>query len=175
MAINQLTTANTFQHWLTATQSLIATANTLTDGNGASFIANTKLDVSGTGSQLNVRNSGSINTLYANNAILTNINILNNVASLNVTSTSVFGGNVQIDGNLNVTGNITLDAVGFNDLAVSGNLSVTGNTTQSNTIVTYGNFATANIVTFVGTANTAIYNRITSAEATALAFSIALG
>ena len=34
MAIKQLTTANTFSEWLTATQSLIETANTLTDGNG---------------------------------------------------------------------------------------------------------------------------------------------
>lgn len=66
MAINQLTTANTFEQWLSATQNLIATANTLTDGNGATFVANTKLDVSGTGSTLNVRTSGSINVLYSN-------------------------------------------------------------------------------------------------------------
>jgi hypothetical protein len=41
--ISQLTTANTFQHWLTATQSLIGTANTLTNGNGNTFYANTRL------------------------------------------------------------------------------------------------------------------------------------
>lgn len=75
MAITQLTTSNTFQQWLIATQDLIATANTLTNGNGATFIANTILDVSGTGSQLNVRNSGSINTLYANTSFLTTSNI----------------------------------------------------------------------------------------------------
>ena len=63
MAINQISTANTFQQWLTATQALITTANTLTDGNGASFIANTKLDISGSQAQLNVRTSASINTL----------------------------------------------------------------------------------------------------------------
>lgn len=175
MAINQISTANTFQQWLIATQALISTANTLTDGNGASFIANTKLDVSGTGSQLNVRNSGSINTLYSNNAILSSVTVLNNVTTLNVTTNGVFGGNVQIDGNLNVTGNITLDSVGFNDLSVSGNLSVTGNTTLSNAVVTYGNFSTANVSSLTGTANTSIYNRIAAAEATALAFSIALG
>jgi hypothetical protein len=110
MAINQISTANTFQQWLTATSALITTANTLTDGNGATFVANTKLDVSGTGSQLNVRNSGSINTLYSN------------------------------------TANITA-----------------------------GSITTANVNSLIGTANTAIYDRIVAAEATSLAFSIALG
>ena len=110
MAIQQISTAYTFQQWLTATQALITTANTLTDGNGATFIANTKLDVSGTGSQLNVRNSGSINTLYSNTA--------------NITS---------------------------------------------------GSITTANVNSLIGTANTAIYDRILAAEATSLAFSIALG
>lgn len=105
MAINQLTTANTFQHWLTATQSLISTANTLTDGNGATFVANTILEVSGTGSSLNVRTSADINQLYVN------------------------------------TGNLLI----------------------------------ANVTSFVGIANTAIYTKIEAAEASALAFSIALG
>jgi hypothetical protein len=54
-------------------------------------------------------------------------------------------------------------------------LSVTGNTTLSNSTITYGNFETANITTFVGVSNTAIYTRIEAAEASALAFSIALG
>ena len=105
MAINQLTTANTFQHWLTATQALISTANTLTNGNGATFVANTILEVSGTGSSLNVRTSSGINQLYANSS----------------------------------------------------------------------NILTANVETLVGTANTAIYTKIAAAEASALAFSIALG
>jgi hypothetical protein len=105
MAINQLTTANTFQHWLTATSALISTANTLTDGNGATFIANTKLDVSGTGSTLNVRNSSGINQLYVNT----------------------------------------------------------------------GNLLVADITSLVGTSNTAIYTKISEIEASALAFSIALG
>ena len=105
MAINQLTTANTFQHWLTATSALISTANTLTDGNGATFVANTKLDVSGTGSTLNVRTSSDINQLYVNT----------------------------------------------------------------------GNLLVANVTSFVGTANTAIYTKTSEIEASSLAFSIALG
>ena len=87
MAIKQLTTSNTFQQWLIATQDLIAVANTLTDGNGATFTANTILEVAGTGSRLNVRTSGSINTLYANTSFLTNSNITtSNITTLNYTT-----------------------------------------------------------------------------------------
>ena len=105
MAINQLTTSNTFSHWLAATSSLISSANTLTDGNGATFVANTKLDVSGSGSTLNVRTSSGINQLYVNT----------------------------------------------------------------------GNLLVADITSLVGTSNTAIYTKISEIEASALAFSIALG
>lgn len=47
MAINQISTANTFQQWLIATQSLISTANNLTDNPGGTFYANTNLTVDG--------------------------------------------------------------------------------------------------------------------------------
>lgn len=103
MAITQLTTSNTFQQWLIATQDLIATANTLTNGNGATFIANTILDISGTGSQLNVRNSGSINTLYANTANIAtgNVNTLSfSTASGN--TITVFDANVTNAANIGV-------------------------------------------------------------------------
>jgi hypothetical protein len=66
MAINQITTANTFQQWVIATQGLITVANTLTDGNGDTFIANTKLEISGAGATLNVKNTATINVLNAN-------------------------------------------------------------------------------------------------------------
>jgi len=166
MAINQLTTANTFQHWLQATQSLISVANTLTDGNGATFIANTILEVSGAGSQLNVRNSGAINTFYANTANIANVSFSGSNISV--------PGNVEISGNLVVSGNITLDSVGFDDLIVSGGatigttLDVTGNTTLTNATITYGNFTTANVITLVGSANTAIYANISAARVDAL-------
>jgi hypothetical protein len=103
MPITQLTTSNTFQQWLIATQDLIATANTLTNGNGATFIANTILDISGTGSQLNVRNSGSINTLYANtaNIVIGNVNTLSfSTASGN--TITVFNANVTNTANIGV-------------------------------------------------------------------------
>ena len=157
-AISQLTTANTFQHWLIATQSLIGTANTLTNGNGNTFFANTRLEVGGVNASLNVQNSASINVLYSNT-------ITAYGTTLNISS------DVLVSGNLVVSGNITLDAIGFDDLIVSGSgtfantLSVTGNST----------FSTANVVSLVGTANTAIYTAIANAEEKALAFSIALG
>jgi hypothetical protein len=103
MAITQLTTSNTFQQWLIATQSLIATANTLTDGNGATFTANTILEVAGTGSRLNVRTSGSINTLYANTANI----VTGNVTTLSFSTASgntitVFNANVTNAANIGV-------------------------------------------------------------------------
>lgn len=100
MAINQLNTSNTFTQWLNATQSLIQVANTLTDGGGATFVANTKLEVSGTGSILNVRTSGAINVFYSNTATLTNV-ISTNVTTSNVTLSNqiVFSDNTTLNSN----------------------------------------------------------------------------
>ena len=73
--ISQLTTANTFQHWLTATQSLIGTANLLTDGAGSTFFANTRLEVGGSAtSTLNVVTSATINDLIGNTSNITTSN-----------------------------------------------------------------------------------------------------
>lgn len=47
-AIDYITTANTFQQWLIATQNLITTANNLTDNVGGTFYANTNLIVGNT-------------------------------------------------------------------------------------------------------------------------------
>ena len=191
MAITQLTTANTFQQWLIATQALITTANTLTDGNGASFIANTKLDVSGSQSQLNVRTNAGINQLYANN-----ISVSGNVATINTTSSLYVGANAYIYGDLTVSGNIILDAIGFDDINANGSANIaenlvvglntilntatiTGNSSISNTYITYGNMQTANVAEMVGDANTAVYANVASAYTRAsddaVAFSIALG
>lgn len=45
--INQITTANTFQQWLVATQDLIGVANNLTNGIGGTFYANTNMVIGG--------------------------------------------------------------------------------------------------------------------------------
>jgi hypothetical protein len=246
MAINYLTTANTFQQWLIATQDLITVANNITDNIGGTFYANTNLVVGNTLSvvgnttitgdltvsgnitldtvgfdDLSVAGSGTFaNTLsVTGNTTLSNANVTNtltanvaqittatittgnittgNITTLAITTANIVSANIasaNVNGTLYVSGdaifggNVTLDAVGFDDLTVSGNssitlnetiggtLTVTGDTTLSNANVTNTlTAATANIEILVGTANTAIYNRITEAEGTALAFSIALG
>ena len=172
--LSQLTTANTFQHWLTATQSLIGTANLLTNGAGSTFYANTRLEVGGTNATLNVVTSATINDLVGNTANVITIQARNLSITENVTSTlrttgqaligsdlTVYGnstiyGNTAISGDLVVSGNITLDTIGFDDLSVSGSgsfantLSVTGNSTFSNANVT--SVLTANIA-IITTAN----------------------
>ena len=155
--INQLSTANTFQHWLNATELLIATANLLTNGNGESFYANTRLVVGGAGANvsLNVETGATINVLTTNtinviNATVRNLVVTANVENVNVTNDlfvgddlTVYGestlvGDTTISGNLTVSGNLILDAIGFDDLKVNGSatiantLTVTGNTQFSN-------------------------------------------
>ena len=123
--IKQLTTANTFQHWLTATELLIATANTLTNGNGNSFYANTRLIIGGEGANvsLNVETGATINVTTGNVANITNVTTRNlivtaNVETLNVTTDLFVGedltvyGDTTITGDLTVSGNLTLDALG---------------------------------------------------------------
>lgn len=72
--ISQISTSNTFQQWLGATTSLIGTANLLTNGNGDSFFANTRLVVGGTSANvsLNVETGATINV-----ATITTANTLN--------------------------------------------------------------------------------------------------
>ena len=178
--ISRLTTANTFQHWLIATQSLIGTANTLTNGNGNTFFANTRLEVGGTNATLNVVTSATVNDLIGNTANIIsvqarNLNLTENLTStLKTTNQAFIGsdltvyGSTSISGDLTVSGNITLDTIGFDDLNVSGSgsfantLSVTGNSTFSNAnvtsvltaniaIITTANITSANISTTTGT------------------------
>ncbi len=78
MAINYITTANTFQQWLIGTQDLITVANNLTDNISGTFYANTNLIV---GNTINVvanstfSNANVTNTLTANIARITNANV----------------------------------------------------------------------------------------------------
>jgi hypothetical protein len=188
--INQISSANTFQQWLIATTSLIGTTNLLTNGNGDSFFANTTLVVGGSGPNvsLNVETSATINDLVGNTANIIdltarNLVITSNVDTLRVTNDAFVGddltvyGNANITGNLIVSGNVVLDEIGFNDLHVAGsadianNLTVTGNT-DLNGIT---NIQSANVNSLVGNANTNIYAAIAAADASALAYAIALG
>jgi len=112
----------------------------------------------------NLTDGGGAKTFYAN----TNIVVGNN---LTVIGNTAITGNTTITGDLTVTGNITLDAIGFDDLAVNGSATI------ANTLTVTGvaTMANANVAILSGTANTAIYTYIASVEASALAYSIALG
>jgi hypothetical protein len=149
--ITQLSTANTFQHWLTATQLLIATANSLTDGKGSTFYANTKLEVGGSNSSLNVTTTANINsitssTITTSNLTTGNLAITYNISSLNLTSTLFVGqnqvvyGNSNVGGILTVTGNSTLTNVN-----VTNTLTVVGNTTLTGTLGITGNTTVGNL------------------------------
>lgn len=224
--ITNLTTANTFQQWLNATQLVVSRLNLLNEGgNNEVFVANTNIEIANnltvTGNltvsgniildeigfdDLLVNGSASIaNTLtVGGNTTLSNVIITSNVSTVNVTTKLEVGTNANVYGALYVAGdavfggNVTLDTVGFDDLTVTGNASITLNTTVGGTLnvtdnstftnanvtnilvanvahITSANISTANVISLVGDANTAIYNRIVAAEATALAFSIALG
>jgi hypothetical protein len=171
MAIDQLSTANTFEEWLTTTSTLVAVANNLTDNTGGGFVMNSSIFIEGSAASLNVRTLANINTLRANTANLANVlfldndvtvprditigrnaNVIANIISVNVTNRLFVGGDTFLHGNLTISGNTTLDAIGFNDLAVAGNaniaqtLVVVGNTFASNVTIS-GNITRANVTT----------------------------
>jgi hypothetical protein len=114
------------------------------------------------------------NLTVVGDSTLTNVNV---TTGFTVESDAQFDQNVLISGNLTVSGNVVLDEIGFNDLNVAGsadianNLTVTGNT-DLNGIT---NIQSANVNSLVGNANTNIYAAIAAADASALAYSIALG
>jgi hypothetical protein len=133
---------------------------------------------------LNVSGLSTLDNLTVNaNTTLSQLQVTGNVSRLNVTSTIDVGSDVYIFGNLVVSGNVTLDALGFDDLNVAGSGTFSNNLTVIGTSEFTGNaeFVNAEVTgtltteSFVGTANTNIYNTIAASEASALAFAIALG
>jgi len=70
MAIDQLSTANTFEEWLTTTSTLVAVANNLTDNTGGGFVMNSSIFIEGSAASLNVRTLANINTLRANTLLV---------------------------------------------------------------------------------------------------------
>jgi len=156
MPITQLSSANTFDHWLAATQQLIVSMNAITDG--PTITSNSLINLSGTNAQLNVRTSGSINTLYANTANIanilfdkSNIAIPGNVQVLNVTSNATIGGNVMVYGNTNISMNTSIGG----NLRIEYAANVVGNITASNMFL-YGTMNTVN--GYITTGNTAFGN-----------------
>jgi hypothetical protein len=139
MAIGYVTTANTFQQWLIATQDLITTANNLTDNVGGTFYANTNLVV------------GNTFNVVGDTTISGNLTVSGNITldALGFDDLDV-NGSVVIANTLAVTGAATLS----NTLTVTGaatlsnTLAVTANTTLSNVAVS----GTANISTVISAA-----------------------
>jgi len=129
MAINQLSTSNTFQNWLTATTQLIAIANNITDG--PSLSGNTLLILTKPGTSLNVTNTALINVLQSNTINTLSILVTGPGNSVNVSNSIWVGGNATVlgnitVGNITVTGTQTLGSVSFADITASGNASIGG-------------------------------------------------
>ena len=70
--IAQITASNTFQQWLGTTQVLVGSTNLLTNGDGETFYANTRLEIGGTGSSLNVVTGATIENLTASESVFEN-------------------------------------------------------------------------------------------------------
>jgi hypothetical protein len=108
MAINQISTANTFQQWLVATQSLIGVANNLTDGTGGTFYANTDMVVDG---DLTVTGNITLDAVGYND-----LNVAGNLVVGGDASISTLSGdaNTAIYANIaNATTTSTADALAF--------------------------------------------------------------
>lgn len=137
MAIPNITNANTFGQWLSTTQAVVSLANTLTDG--PSFVANTHLYLTHAGETLNVANTATFTG---------NVAITGSGWGLNVSNS------VYVGGDLLVGGNVTLDAIGFDDLAVSGNASIGDNATIAGTLGVTGATTLGTLTFTTGFANT---------------------
>jgi predicted acyltransferase (DUF342 family) len=156
--ISQLSTANTFQHWLTATQSLIGTANLLTNGAGSTFYANTRLEIGGVGASLNVSNSASISVLYSNNITVGNINVTSNIVHANVTQALRVGTTARVYGTLTSEGDTDLLSdlrvggyiAANSNVSVVGNASIGGNVTIGGTTAITGNTTIGGDLTVTG-------------------------
>jgi cytoskeletal protein CcmA (bactofilin family) len=180
MAINQLSTANTFEEWLTTTSTLVAVANNLTDNTGGGFVMNSSIFIEGSDASLNVRTQANINTLTVNTANIANVlvsssnvsipldliigrnaNLIGNVASVNVTNRLFVGGDSFIYGNLTISGNVTLDSVGFDDLDVKGSANIANSLNVTGTSF-FSNISTANVSSnlYVG-GDTFLYGNLT--------------
>ena len=105
MAINQLSTANTFQQWLTSSQSLISVTNNLTDGgNSSTFFANTNVQIGG---DLTVTGNITLETVgYDNLEVSGDLNVVGNT-----TVNNIFASGAGFSQNANVKSGVTTFSV----------------------------------------------------------------
>lgn len=159
--ITNLTTSNTFLHWLTATQSAISILNKLTEGGVDDvFVANTNIEISN-----NVTITG--NLTVGGNITLDAVGFDDLIVS----------GSAAIGTTLNVTGNTTLGTAIINSTnQETANITLMVGST-GNFINTSYNHANSGFVhsnsSFIH-AN-ASFVKANTAAADALAFAIALG
>jgi cytoskeletal protein CcmA (bactofilin family) len=142
MAIGYVTTANTFQQWLIATQDLITTANNLTDNVGGTFYANTNLVV------------GNTFNVVGDTTISGNLTVSGNITldALGFDDLDV-NGSASIANTLSVTGNTTLSNVTLSNATISGNvatLNVTNRLEVGTNANIYGTLYVAGDTTFGG-------------------------
>lgn len=180
MAINQISTANTFQEWLTTTSLLVAVANNLTDNTSGGFLACSSIYIQGAGASLNVRTLANINTLQANTANIANIslehgsitgngtltikdaNVWANIVSVNVTGNLAVGGQAIVYNRLTApianiaTANIANISLANGHIVANGNLTVSDINVTSNivSVNVTGNLAVGG--------QTIVYNRLTA-------------
>jgi len=121
MAINQITTANTFGQWVEATRALIAAANALTNGVeiGQQFVVNTAFVIDGVGAYLDVKTNASFDIIEAN-------------------SVNVAGNTLLTFSTIEVPGQSTIVANGVNaPLKIANGYGVNIETNAANDTITF--------------------------------------
>lgn len=185
MAINQLSTANTFEQWLIATQSLIAFANSLTDAApGSSFTANTSeyiitgnLTVGNTvtcvtmNTDVIIFNDGTrldsnvqiVNAYAHSNAAFNKANAANVLAqqAYDYANTISLSGEIAGD-NVIVLYGVTSNTIVANISISTANITVTNNVTTSNIVATNNVTVTKN----VSAGNVIVTNGISASDVT---------
>ncbi len=185
MAINQLSTANTFEQWLIATQSLIAFANSITDASGGTFTSNTAEYVI-TGN-LTVGNTVTCVTMNTDVIIFndgtrldSNVQIVNAYAHSNAAFNKANAANVLAQqaydyaNTISLTGEIVGDnvqvlyavvgnTVNANISMSTANITVTNNVTTSNIVASND----ITVVKNVSTGNISVTNLLTTTNLTA--------
>jgi hypothetical protein len=173
MAINQISSANTFEQWLIATQSLIAFANSITD-TGGTFTSNTSeyvitgnLTVGNTVTAITVNtdiivfNDGT--TLTSNVGIVNGYNHANgafnkaNAANILAQQAYDYANTIALSGEISGDNVVALYTVTGNNIVA--NISVTSANIIATNNVTAGNVNATNIIT---AANVTITNNVNS-------------
>ena len=185
MAINQISTANTFEQWLIATQSLIAFANSITDSSGGTFTSNTsEYIITGNLTVGNTVTAPTVNTdviIFDDGTRLSsNVQIVNAYAHSNAAFNKANSANVLAQqaydyaNTIAVSGEIAGDnvqvlyavignTINANISMSTANITVTSNVTTSNIVASNNVTVTKN----VAAGNVIVTNDITTTNITA--------